>query len=145
MRNVLNNLKPEVLERDGLEAALREMTENLDQIDGFSCRLVIEDDVPSFDETVELNIYRLVQECLTNVVKHAGAQNSSVRLTKKDARDGMYMIAVKDDGVGFFPKKENLGVGIPSMNDRVRMLGGKFDVYSMEGKGTEVIMEIPYQ
>ena len=53
-------------------------------------------------------------------------------------------IRIKDDGVGFNPESEQLGVGIPSMNDRVKMLGGTFHLYSMEGKGTEIIMEVPY-
>ena len=71
MRNVLNNLKPEILQRDGLQAGLAEMTGNLDTIGEFDCRLVIEDPIPSFDDAEELNIYRLVQEALNNVVKHA--------------------------------------------------------------------------
>ena len=71
MRNVLNNLKPQILQRDGLQAGLAEMTGNLDAIGEFDCRLVIEDPIPSFDDAEELNIYRLVQEALNNVVKHA--------------------------------------------------------------------------
>ncbi|MDY2680186.1 MAG: histidine kinase [Lentihominibacter sp.] len=71
MRNVLNNLKPQILQRDGLQAGLAEMTGNLDTIGEFDCRLVIEDPIPSFDDAEELNIYRLVQEALNNVVKHA--------------------------------------------------------------------------
>ena len=143
MRNVLNNLKPEALEKGGLKAGLSAMTENLDQIDDFTCRLNLIDPLPDFDETVELNLYRLVQESLTNVVKHAQAKEAVVT-GQSSQRSGFYTIRIKDDGIGFNPESEQLGVGIPSMNDRVKMLGGTFHLYSMEGKGTEIIMEVPY-
>ena len=143
MRNVLNNLKPEALEKGGLKAGLSSMTENLDQIDDFTCRLNLIDSLPDFDETVELNLYRLVQESLTNVVKHAQAKEAVVT-GQSSQRSGFYTIRIKDDGIGFNPESEQLGVGIPSMNDRVKMLGGTFHLYSMEGKGTEIIMEVPY-
>lgn len=143
MRNVLNNLKPEALEKGGLKAGLAAMTENLDQIDGFTCRLELTDPLPDFDETVELNLYRLVQESLTNVVKHAQAKEAVVTC-QNSKKNGFYTIRIKDDGVGFNPESEQLGVGIPSMNDRVKMLGGTFHLYSMEGKGTEIIMEVPH-
>ena len=137
MRNVLNNLKPEALEKGGLKAGLSAMTENLDQIDDFTCRLNLIDPLPDFDETVELNLYRLVQESLTNVVKHAQAKEAVVT-GQSSQRIGFYTIRIKDDGIGFNPESEQLGVGIPSMNDRVKMLGGTFHLYSMEGKGTEI-------
>lgn len=143
MRNVLNNLKPEALEKGGLKAGLSAMTENLDQIDDFTCRLNLIDPLPDFDETVELNLYRLVQESLTNVVKHAQAKEAVVT-GQSSQWIGFYTIRIKDNGIGFNPESEQLGVGIPSMNDRVKMLGGTFHLYSMEGKGTEIIMEVPH-
>ena len=143
MRGVLNNLKPEALEKGGLKAGLEAMIENLNQIDSFKCTLNIEDPIPAFDDTIELNIYRLIQEALTNVVKHAHATEATVSCRRSD-KPCRYTFMVKDDGIGFAPDKNTLGVGIPSMNDRLSMLNGKFDLYSMEGKGTTVIMEVPY-
>lgn len=142
MRNVLNNLRPQALQSGGLEAGLKAMADNLEKIEGFSCSLQIRDPIPSFDETVELNLYRLVQEALTNVVKHAGASQAEV-ICKNSSKQGRYLFLVQDNGMGFEPKKENLGVGIPSMSDRIGMLGGTFDLYSTEGKGTQVVMEVP--
>ena len=143
MRNVLNNLKPEALERGGLAAGLDAMIENLNQIDDFTCQLDINDPLPAFDDTIKLNLYRLVQESLTNVVKHAQATQAIVTC-QKSKNSGFYTINIRDDGIGFDPESERLGVGIPSMNDRIKMLGGTFHLYSMEGKGTEVVMEVPY-
>lgn len=82
-------------------------------------------------------------ESLTNVVKHAQAKEAVVT-GQSSQRIGFYTICIKDDGIGFNPESEQLGVGIPSMNDRVKMLGGTFHLYSMEGKGTEIIMEVPH-
>lgn len=147
MRNVLNNLKPEVLENKGLEAGLKDMVLKLDAVSDFECSINIKDPIPSFDETVELNIYRIVQECLTNVVKHANAKKAEVicSLGEKADKEGYYIFIVRDDGNGFDPVAENTGVGIPSMYDRIRMLGGRFDIYSTEGRGTKVVMEVPYK
>lgn len=142
MRNVLNNLRPEALQREGLKAGLEAMAANLNQIEGFHLSLRIRDPLPSFDETVELNLYRLVQEALTNVVKHAKARQAEV-ICQAGKQEGRYMFLVRDDGIGFAPETENPGVGIPSMSDRLSMLGGTFELRSEKGKGTQVIMEVP--
>ena len=142
MRNVLNNLRPEALKTGGLMAGLRFMADNLNKIDGFTCILETENELPSFDDTVELNLYRLVQEALTNVVKHANAKNAWVTCCQGTA-PGRYRFIVKDDGDGFDTESAHGGVGIASMNDRLNMLGGSFQIHSREGAGTEVIMEVP--
>ena len=142
MRNVLNNLRPEALKTGGLMAGLRFMADNLNKIDGFTCILETENELASFDDTVELNLYRLVQEALTNVVKHANAKNAWVTCCQGTA-PGRYRFIVKDDGDGFDTESAHGGVGIASMNDRLNMLGGSFEIHSREGAGTEVIMEVP--
>lgn len=143
MRNVLNNLKPEILQREGLEAGLEAVIKNLDEIGELECELLIEEPMPYFEETVELNIYRLVQEALNNVVKHAHAHHAKV-ICRKGNNDGMYMFVVEDDGRGFDTVSNRTGVGLDSMRDRISMLGGRFSLYCSEGKGTKVVMEVPY-
>jgi len=142
MRNVLNNLRPEALKKGGLLAGLRSMIETLNQIEGFSCSLLVEDELPSFDDPVQLNIYRLIQEALTNVVKHAEAESASV-ICRCGLKPDRYLFIVKDDGKGFDPDTDHAGVGMSSMEDRLQMLGGSFDLHSEEGKGTEIVMEVP--
>lgn len=142
MRNVLNNLRPEALKKGGLLYGLRAMIETLNHIEGFACSLQVADELPSFDDPVQLNIYRLIQEALTNVVKHAEAKNAAV-ICRRGAAPDRYCFVVKDDGKGFDPETEHAGVGIASMEDRLRMLGGSFDLRAAEGKGTEIVMEVP--
>lgn len=142
MRNVLNNLRPEALKKNGLLSGLQSMIETLDHIEGLSCSLQTEDEIPSFDDPVQLNIYRLIQEALTNAVKHADAERIAVICRRGSAPD-RYCFIVKDDGKGFDPSAGHAGVGIESMKDRLQMLGGSFQLCSAEGKGTEIVMEVP--
>ena len=141
MRGVLNDLRPAWLEQ-GLEKALAYMAESLNRLDGFSCRLVVERSVPPFDETVSLNIYRMVQEALTNVVKHSKAA-SAVVTCGVGADGGDYRITVSDDGIGFDDRAVDHGLGIASIADRARMIGGTSRVVSAPGRGTTVEIRIP--
>ncbi|MEL7656722.1 MAG: histidine kinase [Bacillota bacterium] len=141
IRNVLNNLKPEQLKENGLTGGLTAMTEDINHTGTLTCSLQIKKPIPHFDETITLNIYRVLQEAVTNVVKHANASN--VQIITDSKNDETYLFRIIDDGVGFSAEDEEFGVGIPSMADRVKMLGGKFYIESAEGKGTRITMEVP--
>lgn len=75
------------------------------------------------------------------MVKHAYAKNVTIIADYKNIE--LYTFQIIDDGVGFSAENGEYGVGIPSMADRVKMLGGKFDIESAEGKGTRIVMEVP--
>lgn len=142
IRNVLNNLKPEQLKENGLTGGLEAMTKDLNEMGNVSCSLKIMKPIPHFDEIITLNIYRIIQEALTNIVKHAEAQNVVI-LAGAMGKYDFYDFQITDDGIGFNTENEEHGVGIPSMCDRVKMLGGQFKIYSKEGKGTKVVVEVP--
>lgn len=142
IRNVLNNLKPEHLKENGLHGGLEAMTRDLNDMNGLCCNLEIIKPIPHFDETITLNIYRIMQEALTNTVKHSQAHHVMVYAGKMN-RPGFYDFQIVDDGIGFQIEKSEFGVGIPSMRDRVNMLGGCFQMASEEGKGTRIIVEVP--
>ena len=141
IRNVLNNLKPEQLKVNGLTGGLTAMAEDINHTGTLNCSLQINKPIPHFDETITLNIYRVLQEAVTNVVKHACARN--VHIIADSKNDETYLFCIIDDGVGFSAETQEFGVGIPSMADRVKMLGGKFYIESAEGKGTRITMEVP--
>lgn len=141
MRNVLNNLRPEALHKGGLLAGLEVLTENINKTGNVTCVLHVEGELPNFDDTVELNIYRLVQEALTNVLKHANARH--VEVLCFPGKPQYFCFVVKDDGDGFEPERVENGVGLFSMQDRVKMLGGTLQVFSQKGEGTQVRMEVP--
>lgn len=142
IRNVLNNLKPEQLKENGLTGGLEAMTKDLNEMGHVSCSLKIIKPIPPFDEIITLNIYRIIQEALTNIVKHAKAQNVVI-LAGAMSKYDFYDFQITDDGIGFNTENKEYGVGIPSISDRVKMLGGQFQIFSEEGKGTKVVVEVP--
>lgn len=142
IRNVLNNLKPESLKENGLTGGLTVMAEDINQTGTLSCSVQIKQPIPHFDETITLNLYRIIQEAVTNVVKHADAKNLNI-VAGETNNEKFYDFRIVDDGVGFSAEKGEFGVGIPSMSDRVKMLGGRFYIKSEQGKGTQIIVEVP--
>ncbi|WP_445385195.1 tetratricopeptide repeat-containing sensor histidine kinase [Robiginitalea sp. IMCC44478] len=90
---------------------------------------------------VKINLYRILQECLQNVIKHAKA--SLVTITMEQRQDHL-CICVKDDGVGFRKEIKKKGIGQKNINSRVESLKGKWKLISSPGKGTEIQIEIPY-
>jgi signal transduction histidine kinase len=90
---------------------------------------------------VETTLYRIVQESLTNVAKHAGARKVSVLLVR---RPGLVSAVVEDDGHGFAPEDEERGgIGLAGMRERVALLDGRLTVESGRGTGTSLVAEVP--
>jgi Amt family ammonium transporter len=141
IRNVLNNLRPKALAERGLSGGLKAMASDLERTGAVRCTYGERDPMPPFDDTVALNIYRVIQEALTNVVKHSGAE--SAEITACAAGGGRYSFRITDDGCGMSGPPAGSGEGIPSMTDRVKMLGGTFRIDSAPGCGTEIIIEVP--
>ena len=89
---------------------------------------------------VETALYRIVQEALTNIVKHAEASAVSIVL----ARSGRSVTAViEDDGRGFTPELDGDGLGLLGMGERLALLGGKLKIESSPGAGTTIVAEVP--
>jgi len=118
------------------------MARDLNDMNSMTCRLLIKKPIPSFDETITLNLYRIIQEALTNAVKHSMAENLLIVAGEAVVSD-FYDFQVVDDGIGFQMDKSEFGVGIPSMRDRVNMLGGRFRIVSEKGQGTRIVVEVP--
>jgi signal transduction histidine kinase len=85
-------------------------------------------------------MYRIVQEALTNVAKHSDAGKVSVVLRRTD---GAAVLVVEDDGAGFEPSDETLGLGLMGMRERVALVGGRLKVETATGAGTTIAAEIP--
>jgi signal transduction histidine kinase len=96
------------------------------------------------DSTVEVQLQPIIQEALTNVRRHAGASSARVIFA---VCNGQIQITIEDDGRGFDPAKirENQGFGLRSMRGRADMVGARLDVNSAPGKGTQVIIQVPWQ
>jgi signal transduction histidine kinase len=90
----------------------------------------------------ETALYRIVQEALTNTVKHAQARNVSILLTW---RDGRAVAVIEDDGRGFDPQAETEGLGLLGMRERLTLLAGDLVVESSPGGGTTLVAEVPVE
>jgi two-component system sensor histidine kinase UhpB len=86
----------------------------------------------------ELVVYRVTQEALTNVARHARARNVELGVAR---RGDVLVLRVADDGVG--GANATIGAGIQGMHERAQMVGGRLDVRTREGAGTEVVLEVP--
>lgn len=142
IRNVIGNLEPIALKKEGLSASIRSLCEKLTRISGIRFRCNISDAIPVWNETEELNIYRIVQECLTNIIKHSGATQADINMLALD--QNRFLISVIDNGHGFQLQSVESGFGLTSIRERSAMLNAKMVIDSAEGKGTRVILEVPY-
>jgi signal transduction histidine kinase len=147
VRRLSCDLSPSIIEDLGLTAALRWLISNY--MKTFSATNVTSDimDIDHiFSEDAQVNIFRILQEALTNIGKHSEATNVSVSVKRQDDVASLFL---EDDGRGFDitkTMKKNAaerGLGLSIMNERARMLGGDFDLWSQEGKGTRITMNIP--
>ncbi|GAO44212.1 putative two-component histidine kinase [Flavihumibacter petaseus NBRC 106054] len=138
IRKTSHNLMPEVLLQHGLDEALRRYCGNIS-----SSKLTVQydswGDPISLNATVQLAIYRTVQELLNNVVKHAGATEAMVQFSHQN---GLLSIAVQDNGIGFSAAEENhTGMGLRNLDSRVRAIQGRLDIETAPGKGVSAYLE----
>jgi len=145
MRNVMAGLRPPVLDDYGLGVALRWYTERFSERTGVATILQERELSPRLPIVVETELFRIVQEVLTNVAKHADARQAIITLERVD---GMVQLVISDDGVGFDPAvlrqlKEQPGWGLITIKERAKALGGDVYMKSAHGKGTQVIVQVP--
>jgi signal transduction histidine kinase len=92
---------------------------------------------------VNLAIYRIVQEALTNCVRHARARRFFIDLTRQPDHEGRVLLEMRDDGQGFDLKALRSGSGLTGIRERIELLRGRFELLTEPGKGTMVRVEIP--
>jgi signal transduction histidine kinase len=139
VRRLAVELRPKALDDFGLEAALERLTDNFREQTGLTVDFVAGLGDEQLPAEVATALYRIVQEGLTNVVKHAHAQTVSILLTRKN---GHVALVIEDDGGGFDPEGPADGFGIQGMRERVDLLGGSLQVESRTGAGTTLAVEV---
>jgi PAS domain S-box-containing protein len=146
VRDMSLALRPSLLDDLGLVAALRWFVDHQAQRSGFEARLEAEPARISVSPDVEIGCYRVVQEALNNVARHAQAHNVRVEVA---LREGELRLLIQDDGVGFDVKAAReqasggASMGLLSMTERARLLGGQLKVESLPGRGTEIRAVFP--
>jgi signal transduction histidine kinase len=142
VHRIIHDLRPSLLDDLGLAAAMRSFAHDLLAPSGVQCTLEIEDSLPHQPE-IETVIFRIYQELVTNVLRHAGAEHISVELYKKDGRDGRIVLDVEDDGRGFDADAKTGRAGVTGMRERAALVNGSITFDSEPGMGTHVVLEIP--
>ena len=143
MKEIAHNLRPYQLDRLGLTRAIESMIRNV--AEGRDLRFTIDIDPIDglFPSEVEINIFRVIQEGVSNVIKHASATESTVSI-KKAAQQ--LRITIADNGVGFMPKGGDSavrqGFGLIGMEERAHLIGGSYGLNSTLGAGTIVTLTI---
>ncbi len=129
-RRALKALRASPLDDLGLTLALTSMVKETTANSGLILELAAMTEIPVLSPDVEQCIYRVAQEAVTNVVKHAGAKNLTVRL---ESKDGKLVLTVQDDGVGFDPEKKNdsAGYGLLGMKERAQLAGADLSIKSV--------------
>jgi signal transduction histidine kinase len=143
LRSLLLELRPPEADRDGLCGALRKHVAVLRRVHDVAIELEIDDAVGSgADKARDREILRIAQEALHNALRHAAADGVAVRLGD---HEGRLVLEVRDDGIGFQPADDELRskhLGLTSMEERARRLGGRLEISSRPGAGTTVRLEV---
>jgi two-component system sensor histidine kinase UhpB len=139
IRRIARRLRPGLLEEQGLERAVNALVREIPPRAGVTVRSLVDPTLPDLSHDVELVIYRVAQESLTNTVRHGAATNVTIALRRTP--QGVTLI-VSDDGVGLDDSAE--GSGIHGMRERALLIGADFTIGPRPSGGTEVRLDVPY-
>jgi two-component system, NarL family, sensor kinase len=146
VRTVSYLLHPLLLEEAGLGSALRWYASGFAERSGIKVKITITPDFGRLPKETEIAIFRIVQEALTNVHRYSKSRSATIRLVRAD---GKVRLEVKDRGVGMAQPSAAtgwnvpLGIGIAGMRERVKQLGGIFEIRSKLKRGTAICVELP--
>ena len=145
LREISHGLHPSMLDDLGLDAALGNLTATFEKTYERPAHLMVHDLPERFDPEVALAVYRIAQEALRNVIKHAG-KHATVAIAL-EGRPGELHLTIRDSGVGISPERLNSphGLGLRSMAERAELVSGSLAVESVPGQGTCVRVRIPVE
>jgi signal transduction histidine kinase len=141
-RRVVEDLRPSLLDHFGLPTALRAYVESTCSKAGLASQIVIEHACESMSKDTTIALFRVVQEGLSNIIRHAQAKTVKLELV---GDDGHCIVTLTDDGHGFDARSSRFrwSHGLMGMRQRVEAFGGRLDIESQVGGGTRVRVEIP--
>lgn len=141
-RRIQNGLRPDKLDVFGVKIAIAEQAAEFEKYTGIVCNVNLPDDQLGYAPRVDIALFRIVQEALNNIAKHAKATHIDVVL---DDVDHEIVLTVRDNGVGIPAANPDAMTthGLRGMRERVAYLGGSFKVSGVEGKGTTIVITIP--
>ena len=134
------NLVPPTLKEFGLINTLQDLCENMDLAGKATVQFISTNTSNGFGRELEIGLYRIAQELLTNSLKHSEADHIILQLI---GHDNSVMLIVEDDGIGFDNNTRKAGLGMKNIESRVKALDGRLDIDATKGKGCTIIVEIP--
>lgn len=142
VRRISHNLSTGMVSSFGLKAALDELSDSINDSKIIECKLLIYGLENRLSTNIEVGIYRMIQEIINNILKHAEAKRITIQLNQLE---DSISITIEDDGVGFNieEKRKSGGLGLASIEARAKKLGGMYNVDSSIGRGSISIIEIP--
>jgi two-component system sensor histidine kinase UhpB len=142
IRRIARELRPEALDDLGLVNALIALSSRLARQGSLQIERRLADDIPDLPEDVELVIYRVAQEALTNVLRHSEADRCLLELTNSSGR---VTLSVRDNGRGLPAQLDGDTIGIEGMRERALLVGGRLQINSRPAGGTEVTLTVPLE
>ncbi|NNF01639.1 MAG: sensor histidine kinase [Bacteroidia bacterium] len=141
LRRISHDLHSGILVKFGLKAALEQLADALSTLNKPKFNWYFNNVDRRFNSELEINLYRVIQEAISNIIKHADANSVNIQLNLIDED---LLVTIEDDGRGFDKRmKRGDGIGMESMNSRVEKMNGNFNIDTSLGHGTTLIIEIP--
>jgi len=141
VHSMMQRLRPGILDDLGLVEALKDAIAAWQERNpNTPCRFNVSGDLENLGERINITVYRIVQECLTNISKHSQAENVTIALTRTADQ---LLLDIQDDGKGIDLSIPRSGLGLIGMRERVESLGGQFSLDSREGGGLSIMISVP--
>ncbi len=143
VRSMMKQLHPLILTELGLKATLEDMVNQWEErYAPMSFNLNCDDTVDMLDRTILIQIFRVIQESLTNIIRHADASHVTINIEIKSNPDALDL-SITDDGQGYNLDKMTSGFGLLGMEERIKLLGGSFKIQSQVNQGTQINAQLP--
>ena len=145
VHSMMQRLRPGVLDDLGLIAAIEEEVNAWQQRHKtVDLQFNVGGDVSALEETINISVYRIVQEALTNISKHSEATRVTIELAKQECDDtACLLLKIEDNGGGMDPGQRNRGLGLLGMRERIEAINGSFSIHSEPGKGLRLLARVP--
>lgn len=140
VRRISHNLMPGALRLEGLKSAVEQLGQEMSDAHPFAVKVETVHFETRMEESKEVFVYRIIQESLNNIVKHAAAKEVLIQMSETTDE---YHYIIEDDGKGFDPLQIQSGLGLKSIQSRVDFLGGNLDIDTREGVGTTLSFSVP--
>ena len=141
-REISRNLYPSSLEKIGLIRAVASLMQDLQTLKGLECSYDITESILNTSKEIQTNVYRIIQECVNNTIKHSGATGLKVTIEKTDNE---YILTYKDNGIGLASKRKSDGIGLLSIQERAKIIKGNVELNEKGEKGFKLILKFKHE